>query len=345
MTDALAATGAVTYLSTLAFDHGFLDRVRAVSPRVVVHQIPAERATDVPADLWATVDVLHTSTVLPDPGTAPRLRWVQLDTSGTDHLHGSPLWDSPVQVTTLGGVAPRALAEYVMVAVVGAAHQLPALLEARARRWWPEPAERLAALTPRSVAGATLAVVGYGRIGREIGRLAQAFGMKVVGVSRTGDPSTITEHHYGAPAAVEGDAAVVVGVDQLDDVLADADYLVVVVPLTPQTRGLIDAAAIARMKPGAVLVNVARGGIVDETALLAALREGRIAGAVLDVFDDEPLPADSPWWDAPGVIVTPHVAGLTPEYGTHVETLVCRNLQRFLDGQPLLNTVDRAKGY
>lgn len=136
-----------------------------------------------------------------------------------------------------------------------------------------------------------------------------------------------------------------VGADRLRDVLPRCDYVVVVVPLTAQTRGMLDRAAIESMKPGAVLVNVARGGIVDEDALRNALRDGSLAGAVLDVFDDEPLPPDSPWWDEPNVVVTPHVAGLAPSYAEQVQQIVAENLRRFATGRPLLNLVDRDRGY
>jgi phosphoglycerate dehydrogenase-like enzyme len=137
----------------------------------------------------------------------------------------------------------------------------------------------------------------------------------------------------------------VVGPERLGDLLAAADYVVVVVPLTPQTRGLIDADALAAMRPDAVLVNVARGGVVDEPALLDAVRGGNLGGAVLDVFAEEPLSPDSPWWNEPNVLVTPHVAGLAPRYAEQVLDLVADNLCRFRDGRPLLNRVDRARGY
>jgi len=192
--------------------------------------------------------------------------------------------------------------------------------------------------------------VGYGRIGREIGRLARAHRMRVVGVTRTGQAPAAAElaaqADFGSTAAVAGDADVaVVEPDRLHEVAARSDYLVVVVPLTPQTRGLVDRSAIGSMKPGAVLVNVSRGGVVDEDAVRDALRDGRLGGAALDVFDTEPLPPDSPWWTEPGVLVTPHVAGLSPDYYDQVRAIVVENLRRFAEQRPLLNLVDRERGY
>jgi phosphoglycerate dehydrogenase-like enzyme len=144
---------------------------------------------------------------------------------------------------------------------------------------------------------------------------------------------------------IDDDGVQVVGPQEMHAVLGRADYVVVVVPLTDQTRNLIDASAIAAIKPGAVFINVARGGIVDEDALRTALRSGALAGAALDVFDDEPLPPDSTWWTEPNVFVTPHVSGLAPRYFGQVLEIVSTNLRRFVSGQPLLNRVDRERGY
>jgi phosphoglycerate dehydrogenase-like enzyme len=338
----------IRYLSTLSFPDDWLDAVRAVFPDVAVEQIPAEKPSDVPEDVWAHVDVLQTSAVLPEPAAAPRLRWVQLDTSGVDHLRDHAIWTAPVEITTIGGVSPVPLAEYAMFAVLGMAHRLPAMLRTRARREWPTPAQRWQRFLPASLDGATVVVLGYGRIGREIGRLARAHGMTVVGVTRTGIRSRPAERadfaDFGRSAA-EVDPAEVVAVERLREVLPRADFLIVVAPLTDHTRGLVGGAEFAALKPGAVLINVARGGIVDETALQAALDAGRLAGAVLDVFDDEPLPPDSPWWDHPLVLATPHVAGLAPAYSDQVQQIVVENLRRFLAGEPLLNRVDRVRGY
>jgi phosphoglycerate dehydrogenase-like enzyme len=171
--------------------------------------------------------------------------------------------------------------------------------------------------------------------------------MSVVGVTRTARLRTPEElgllADFGRSA---GDEPVTVrGPDHLGEVLSGADYVVVVLPLTAETRGLVDATAIRQIKKGAVLVNAARGGIVDEDALLHALRSGALAGVMLDVFDAEPLPPDSPWWGERNAFVTPHVAGLAPRYLEQVLDIVVRNLRLFADGAPLLNRVDRMLGY
>ncbi len=360
-------TRPVHYLSTLSFDAPFLDRLQTLSPRVQVEQITAATAADIPPETWASVDVLHTAGVFPPPGAAPRLAWIQLDTSGVDHLLDHPVWQTDVPITTLGGVGPVTMAEYVILAVLGLAHRLPALIECRADRRWPAPSSSAATLTPAPVRGTTMVILGYGRIGEEIARLALPFGVRVIGVNRSGVLASdlpaprydgrVVDARPAAPAvrptdssaaisfAAAGGDVVLAGLDRLDEVLAFADWLVVVLPRTGQTVGLIDASRLARLPAGAMVVNASRGGIVDEGALLSALRSGRVAGVVLDVFDEEPLDFTSPWWDEPGVFITPHVAGLTSAHAAHVEKIVAENVRRFLAGEPLCNVVDRARGY
>jgi phosphoglycerate dehydrogenase-like enzyme len=343
------ADGRLRYVSVLGFDDDWLGRLRAAVPGVEVLQYEGAKIEDVPMPVRATMDMLHTSATLPDPDETPALRCVQLDTSGVDHVRDTALWRSPVPITTLGGVSPVPLAEYVLFAILGFAHRLPAMLEVRAARTWPTPSARWDRFLPATLRGATVGIVGYGRIGCEIGRQLGGHGMHVIGVTRSGrlvPADDRAERHYRAPMTSDHDAEVeIVPTAELDSVVGRCDYLVVVCPLTEETSGLVDASIIAATKPGAVLVNVARGGIVDETALLAGLRSGQLGGAVLDVFDDEPLSPESPWWSEPNVFLTPHVAGVAPLYSDHVLELVATNLQRLLSGGALLNLVDRERGY
>jgi phosphoglycerate dehydrogenase-like enzyme len=338
------------YVSTLNFDDGWLDALREAAPGIEVLQLPAEKPADLPEAIWPTIDVLHTSYLLPDPEVATSLKLVQLDTSGCDHVRDTALWRSDVDICTIGGVSPVPLAEFVMFAILGYAHRLPQVLEVSRTRTWPTPEERWRRFLPTSLEGATVGIVGYGRIGREIGRMAASHGMTVVGVNRTGrlpDPEEQgMQADFGRTGRGATDAAVeLFPATCLREQVGRVDYLVVVCPLTHETRGMVSADVIAAMKPGSVLINVARGGIVDEIALLAALRTGTVAGAVLDVFDSEPLPADSPWWQQPNVLVTPHVGGLAPRYAEQVLQIVTENLRRLTAGEPLLNRVDRARGY
>ena len=328
-------------VSTMRFDDPWLDAVRARVPDAEIVQHPAENAADLPPGLLARADVLYTASCFPGRMQAPRLRWVQLDTSGVDHVVASPLWGcEEIAITTIGGISPRPIAGYVLAMVLAFAHHLPAILEHQGRREWPPFDERWARFMPARLDGATMVVVGFGRLGRQVAATAEGFGIRVIGVRRGGDrPGERLE------LAVTPRTDRVLTVDRLHEALTEADQVVVTTPYTPATHHLIDAAAFAALRPGAVLVNVARGGVVDEDALLAALDSGQLAGAALDVFATEPLPLDSPLWTHPRVIVSPHVAGFAPDYRERVGDLFADNLERLVTGRPLLNLVDRGLRY
>ena len=324
----------LTYLSTLRFDDGWLADLRDRLPGLEVRQITTDDPATIPVEVWREVDVLHTSAALPDPSWAPRLKLVQLDTSGVDHVTGSALWASGIPIASLGGIAGVPMAEYVLMCVLALAHRLPALLAARAAHEWPPPAERLARFTPLPLPGSTMVIVGYGRIGSEVARIAAAFGIRVIGVRRRPD---VPEPH--SPTVR------IVGLADLNDVLPLADQLVILLPVTAATRGCLDANTLARLRPGTTVVNASRGGIIDTAALIRAVHAGLVAGAALDVFDIEPLPAGDPLWDDPQILLTPHVAGFAPLYAEGVARLVTENVRRLVAGQPMLNLVDRAAGY
>ncbi|MGW6060455.1 D-2-hydroxyacid dehydrogenase [Streptomyces sp. NPDC055189] len=340
----MTSSSPVHYLSTLSFPDWWLDELRARHPRLTVTQVPAVSPADIPDEVWRRTQILHTGAVFPaTPATAPDLRWIQLDTSGADHLKDTGVWDLPVPLTSIGGISPVPMAEYVMMMLLGLAHRLPRAVEVQHSGKWPSPGERWNTLMPRRLRGATVGVVGYGRIGREIGRLAGQFGMTVLGLKR--GRATRSGEFFGTPAADAADETELYTPDELHAFLGRCDYLVVTCPLTDETRNMIDAAALDALKDGAMVVNVSRGGIVDEHALRAGLRSGRIAGAALDVFDEEPLPADHHWWNEPGVILTPHVAGFAPDYEQQTLELVSSNVERFLADRELINLVDRSRGY
>lgn len=337
----------LTYLCSLPLPDAWFDELRTRMPDVAVHRM--DPAKPPAPEVLAAVDLLHTSEWLPASIDVPALRLVQLDTSGVDHVRGTSLWESGVPIATLGGIAPVPMAEYALMSILELAHRMPLIAAHRRDRSWPSNAERLASLTPRQLAGATVGIVGYGRIGREISRLATTFGMRVLGVSRSGArvaaAGRSAEKFDTGRQAVDDDPAELFPIDRLDEVLRRSDFLVVVVPLTELTRGLIGAAQLDLLPAGAFVVNIARGGIVDEQALLERLRDGRIGGVALDVFDEEPLGADAVWWTEPGALITPHVAGLAPQYHAQTLDLVVENLTRLAENRPLLNEVDRAAGY
>ena len=250
------------------------------------------------------------------------LRWVAIGGSGTDHL--AP-WDATrLTVTNAAGVAAEAMAEYAMAAILGFAMNFPAFASHRqARRWVAGRVE--------PIAGKTLLILGLGHTGRTLARRAEGAGLRVLGVRARPAPTPhVAEVH--SPEALPG-------------LWPRADFVAVCLPLTPATRGLIGAAAFAAMRPGAVLIDVSRGGIVVEAALIAALRGGRLKGAALDVFEHEPLPAENPLWGFENVIVTPHCSSVYEGWERRSMAMFCDNLARWRRGEALRNVVDPARGY
>jgi phosphoglycerate dehydrogenase-like enzyme len=261
---------------------------------------------------------------------APRLRFLQAMTAGAGELVRdaglSPLELERVAVASAAGVHAGPLAEFAMLGVLAFSRGLPALLaDQRARRWVEHaPVQELC--------GKTLLVLGLGAIGRAVAQRARAFGMRVVATRRRPGTAIDDVHEVHPP-------------DALARLVEDADAIVVTLPLTEETRGLVDRETIARMRSSAIFVNVGRGAVVDEEALAGALAEGRLAGAALDVFEREPLPPESPLWELPNVIVSPHTAALSALENERIVALFVDNVCRYLGGRPLRNRIDPDRFY
>jgi phosphoglycerate dehydrogenase-like enzyme len=262
---------------------------------------------------------------------AERLRWIQVTAASVARLMFPALVDSPVIVTNGRGLHAAAMAEHTIGVILMYARKLHLTRDAqRERRWIQTPIMEGPPFL--SFAGSTLGLVGFGAIGREIAVKARALGARVLAVRRHPSPDA-------APADAQW------GSDRLDELLEQCDWLVLAAPLTAETSGMIGARELARLKPGALLVNLGRGPLVDEAALIAAIEQGALAGAALDVFDEEPLPPESPLWAMPQVILTPHVSGLAPRLWERSMDLFARNLDAFRNGRPLENLVDKRAGY
>ena len=263
---------------------------------------------------------------------ARRLRWFHQRPAGASNLRLGDLWGSDVTVTTSRGLGNTlAMAEYAIAGVLHFAKGLDRAGLDRMERTFEHRAYR-----PLLIEGKTLCVIGAGGIGRDVGRLAAALGMRVVGTRRHPDPAAPLPEGF----------SVVCGTADLESLLAESDFVVVCCQWTPETTGLINAHRLAVMKPGTVLVNVARGEIIDETALTEALERGHLRGVVLDVYvgEFEHLPPERLWRD-PRVLITPHVSGASDESRHGAIDLFCENLRAYLDGAPLRNVVDWARGY
>jgi phosphoglycerate dehydrogenase-like enzyme len=257
--------------------------------------------------------------------TAKRLRFIQSISAGTDQYDKQLLRERGVRVASAAGVNAQAVAEHTMALILALSRRLPEARDNQHAKHWRGMIGDIAG-REFELAGKTLLVVGMGRIGSRLARLAKAFDMRVFATKR--DPA----------AGAEG-ADAVAGTDRLHEMLGQADIVALTCPLTPQTENLIDAAALAAMRPGAHLVNVARGRVVDEPALIQALQGGRLAAAALDVTREEPLPAASPLWGMPNVLITPHTAGETRAYEDNVIDILLENLDRLWRGEPLRNEV------
>lgn len=346
---------------TLGLEEGLLAQMRAVDPGLRVtllsraqrrayrggrpvwagYSEPSEPETESEeeaqrnlAAILAETEVIFTSPIiLPDiESLAPKLRWVQLTSAGVDRLLDSDLLRSRVMVTTASGIHAVPIGEYVLGVMLAFAKGLHRSLRSQLERTWrPYWADELQ--------GKTVGIVGLGAIGGYVARLAKALGMRVLATRRSAKGRAT-----GAEAGVP-DVDELMPPSDLRHLLAESDYVVIAVPLTDESRGLIGEKELRAMKATAVIVNIARGAIIDERALVQALKEGWIAGAALDVFEREPLPAESELWEMENVIVTPHISGGTPRYMRLAVELFCDNLRRYLAGQPLRNVVDVKRGY
>ncbi|MBR9988359.1 MAG: D-2-hydroxyacid dehydrogenase [Gemmatimonadetes bacterium] len=260
-----------------------------------------------------------------------RLRWIHTGAAGVASLLHRELIASNIILTNSAGIHAPPIAETVLAMMLHFARGLDHAVRAQQHAEWRPGAFEGSSSGVRELAGATLGIIGYGGIGRTIARRARALDMRVAALRRT--PS------------YDDSAEMITGDDALGRLLEMSDVIVLCVPATPATRGMIGASEMARVRPGAVLINVARGSVIDEAALLDALHKGRLRGAGLDVFAAEPLPPDSTLWTLPNVLITPHVSATTPHYWEREGELILDNVARFVAGEPLTNVVDTAAGY
>ena len=318
-----------------------LERIRAAAPDAMIVTVSIEGLADGPLD---DVEVMLRGPLSSEAfdriiARAPRLSWVHSATSGVEQALTPASLERGMVVTNARGVFSRPIAEYVLMMILAVSRRLPQLLELQRERTW-QPLEGA------ELRDVTVGIVGLGSIGRAVGALATAFGCRVVAVRRSGDAgsSTISVDDDGRPfGALMLDR--VGGPESLPELLAESDFIVLAAPLTRETEEMINTETLAMVKPGAWLINVARGRLIDERALLRALDEGDLGGAVLDTFRDEPLPAGSPFYDMPNVIVTPHTAWSSGRVLDRSVELFCDNLRHFAAGEPLVNVVDPSAGY
>jgi phosphoglycerate dehydrogenase-like enzyme len=308
----------------------YVERLRAAFP---AHTFLHAKDHAEASALYPAADVVFAGQITRAQFTAARrLRWLHSPAAGVGGMLFPEMLASPIVITNSRGMSGDTIAEHVLAVTLAIFRRLPHAFRSQQARDWAQDA--IGAEGNRSIAGSRILVVGLGAIGLAVARRMTALGARVAGIRRRPDASA-------PPDGVE----LVAAPDQLHRLLASADVVVISAPHTRDTRGLIGRAELAAMTPDAVLVNVSRGQLIDEPALVAALEAGAIAGAALDVFNDEPLPADSPFWGMENVLITPHTSGFRPDHWDAAVALFADNLRRFEAGRDLINVVDKAAGY
>ena len=325
---------ALTPILSARYREADLERIRSAAPGARLVTISLEGLADGPLD---DIEVMLRG---PLPAAtferilvrAPRLAWVHSATAGVERVLVPAAAGRGLVITNARGVFSDPIAEYVLMMILAIIRRLPQLLELqRERTWQPLPATEMR--------DTTVGIVGLGSIGRAVASLAVGFGARVIATRRSG-----ADADRGLDPALAGIDRIM-RPDQLPELLAESDMVVLALPLTRDTTNLFDARTLSQMRPGSWLINVARGGLIDERALVGALRDGPMAGAVLDAFQEEPLPPDSPLYGLTNLIITPHTSWTSGRVLDRSIELFRDNLVRYIAGEPLLNVVDTSKGY
>jgi len=308
----------------------FSERLQESFPELLVVHLPDYKRVD---EEIVDSEIAITWSLRPEQiKAAKKLRWIHSPAAAVHQLIFPALVESEIILTNAREVHGPVVAEHVIALILALAKKIPGSVHLQDKHVWGQQILWDERPRVREVAGATVGLIGLGSIGRAVAKSAKALGMRVVAVR---------EH----PEKGSEGADAVFGPSQIDEVFRQADYMVLAAPVTAGTKAIANVDRLALMKPDACLINVGRGPLVDEPALATALREKKIGGAALDVFPKEPLPTDSPLWDVPNLLITPHTAALTDKLWERHYALFSENLRRYLAGVPLLGLVDKEKGY
>lgn len=308
----------------------FSERLQQAFPQVnVVHLTDYSR---VDAEIPDT-DIAITWSIRPEQvKAAKKLRWIHSPAAAVHTLIFPELINSDIQITNAREVHGPVVAEHVIAQIFALAKKIPDAVRFQQNHEWAQQRMWEELSRVREVAGATVGLIGLGAIGRAVAKNAKALGMHVIAAR---------EHPEKGSEGIDA----IYGPEQINEIFRQADYVVLAAPMTTQTKALANAERLALMKPDACLINVGRGPLVEEAALADALRQKKIGGAALDVFPKEPLAAESPLWDLPNLLITPHTAALTDKIWERHYTLFAENLRRYMNGMELLGKVDKRKGY
>jgi phosphoglycerate dehydrogenase-like enzyme len=336
----------IDILVTVPFSDVLRERLQNISPYLNIIVQPVDTADDISEESWARAEILYTDRVLPEPLMAKSLKWVQLHCSGADLLQRSAFGSEVdgVVFTTLSGAVSSSVAEYVVMTLLSLGRQLPVLIQPQVQA--EELQVKQEHYTPVELRDSVVGIVGYGSIGREIARLLQPFGCTVLATKR--DAMNPVDNGYCIEGLGDPNGDLIQRLypaEALHSMLRECDLVVVAVPSIQTTHHLIDEGALGVLKNTAYLVNVSRGNVIDETALLNALQQQRLAGAALDALPEETLTVGRSLWELSNVIITPHIAGESALYHARAMDLFIDNCKRYMAGQVLYNQVDLKRGY
>jgi phosphoglycerate dehydrogenase-like enzyme len=335
----------IEILITFPLSDELANRLRGISPQIHVTVSPAKKVEEIPSEIWGKTEILFTDHIIPLPNKAPNLKWIQFLFSGIDRWLEAPIVSTPgVLITTLSGAGVSQMAEHAIMMMLALGHKLPALSVSQRNSEWSK--DRLERFVPLEVRGATVGIIGYGSVGRQIARLLEPFGVTVLATKR--DAKSPVDNGYTSEGLGDPGGNLVhrlYPAEALKSMLKLCDFIIVSVPLTKMTQGMVSTPAFMSLKPGAYLIDISRGKVVDQSSLIKALQEGKLAGAALDVFLEEPLPADNPLWGMPNVIITPHLADNSSRFDLQACELFSENIHRYLAGLPLFNQYNPELGY
>ncbi|MDZ4670322.1 MAG: D-2-hydroxyacid dehydrogenase [Phototrophicales bacterium] len=332
----------INVLVAMNFSEEILNRLRAISDRLNITCYAGE----VPPQAYADIEVLYTIHNFPTPAEAPKLKWIQLHFAGLDGVVNRPIVQQEhIQITSASGIHATPISEYCIGMMLAFSLQLPKMWRLQQESKWADRPQDT--FKPIGLRGQVLGIVGYGSIGRELARIADAMGMTIL-ATKNNLLKTAEELDYIEPNTGDPNAEIperIYPSEALGAMVEACDYVVVTAPLTEKTHHMVNADILKRMKPNAMIINIGRGAVIDENALIEALQNGTIAGAALDVFEQEPLPATSPLWEMKNVIISPHVSGNNTRYTERASQVFEENLRHYLAHQPMLNQFDRKRGY
>ena len=336
----------IDILSTISVTEEQLKQIQALDERIKLDVVKAKEVSRISDDIWRKTEILFTSgAYLPPAEKVPNLRWLHSSYAGIETILDNPLLTQPgLQFTNSSGVAISQMGEYVIMMLLNLGHKIPQMMQAQREKRWVE--DKQVSLIPKELRGSTVGIVGYGSIGREVARQLYPYGATVLASKRDvmhPEDTGYTPEGLGDPLGNYFQR--LYPNEGLRGMLKDCDFVVLTLPRTRDTECLINKEMFEAMKPGAYFINVSRGQLVDEGALIDALNSGHLAGAALDVFTDEPLPADNPLWTQPNLIITPHISAYSTNMMNQVIDLFIENLKRYLKEESLYNLVSLEQGY